>query len=321
MAGACGNGYTQSPDLSMNNFNSKAASEPLRFEFIQSNGQAFEVATCGTGDRLALCLHGFPEHALSWRKQLPVLAQLGYRAWAPNQRGYGGSFRPEARSEYAIEKLMDDVAGIIDASGAKETVLIGHDWGAVVAWCFATRQLRPLDALIILNVPHPMCYLQRLFRSSQMWKSWYIYFFQLPWLPEWLLSRRGAKAVGHAILRTSTNPNNFPRDLIDACQSNASSPGAMKAMLNWYRAAFTGGGIRRLMRHGFPAIPTRTLMIWGEEDVALHKCTTYDTHRYVADLTLRYLPGVSHWVQQDATEEVNEMIQCFLDGKTVPEYE
>jgi pimeloyl-ACP methyl ester carboxylesterase len=104
---------------------STATETPIRFEFIQSNGQSFEVATCGTGDRLALCLHGFPEHALSWSKQLPVLAQLGYRAWAPNQRGYGRSFRPKARSEYAIEKLMDDVAGIIDASGAKGN---GVDW-------------------------------------------------------------------------------------------------------------------------------------------------------------------------------------------------
>jgi len=304
----------------MNDSISIATKEGIRFEFIQSNGQTFEVATCGDGDRLALCLHGFPEHALSWHKQLPVLAQLGYRAWAPNQRGYGLSFRPKSRSEYSIEKLMDDVAGIIDASGAQETVLIGHDWGAVVAWCFATRQIRPLDALIIMNVPHPLCYLQSLFRSSQIWKSWYIYLFQLPWLPEWLLARRGARAVEEMVLRSATNPKNFPRELLDVYCSNASAPGAMTAMLNWYRAAVSGGGMRRLMRQGFPAIPTRTLMIWGEEDVALHKRTTYDTHRYVKDLTLRYLPGVSHWVQQDATEEVNEMIRCFLTEKPVPEF-
>jgi pimeloyl-ACP methyl ester carboxylesterase len=294
--------------------------EPIRFEFIQSNGQSFEVATCGQGDRLALCLHGFPEHALSWRRQLPLLAQLGYRAWAPNQRGYGKSFRPKARSEYAIEKLMDDVAGLIDASGAKETILIGHDWGAVVAWCFATRQLRPLDALIIMNVPHPMCYLQSLFRSSQLWKSWYIYFFQIPWLPEWLMSRRNAQGVREAILRSSSDPENFPRDLLETFQANANSPGAMKAMLNWYRAAVTGGGMRRLMRQGFPVIPTRTLMIWGEADIALDKRTTHNTDRYVNDLTLRYLPGISHWVQQDAPEAVNEMIQCFLSGKPVPQF-
>jgi len=294
--------------------------DEIRFEFVPANGQVFEVAMCGEGDSLALCLHGFPEHALSWREQLPVLARLGYRAWAPNQRGYGRSSRPEKVTDYAIENLMADVAGLIDASGAKRTVLIGHDWGAVVAWAFATRQVRPLDALIIMNVPHPMCYFQRLFRSSQFFKSWYIFFFQLPWLPEWLLTRRKSRAVSGMVLRTSSNRGKFPRDLLDIFQQNAQSPGAVTAMLNWYRAAFRRGA-RRQRRTGFPIIHTRTLMIWGEEDAALDKSTTYGTDRYVSDLTLRYLPGVSHWVQQDATEAVNEMMTCFLSGKPVPEFE
>ena len=292
---------------------------PIEFEFVPANGQTFEVAMCGQGDCLALCLHGFPEHALCWREQLPVLARLGYRAWAPNQRGYGRSSRPPKVKDYAIENLMADVAGLIDASGAKRTVLIGHDWGAVVAWAFATRQVRPLDALIIMNVPHPMCYFDRLFRSAQFFKSWYVFFFQLPWLPEWLLTRRKSRAVSGMVLRTSTNREKFPRDLLDVFQKNAQSPGAVTAMLNWYRAAFRRGATRQ-RRAGFPIIRTRTLMIWGEEDTALDKSTTYDTHRYVTDLTLRYLPGVSHWVQQDATDAVNEMMACFLTGKPAPEF-
>jgi epoxide hydrolase 4 len=291
---------------------------PISFEFIRSNGLDFEVATCGHGDRLALCLHGFPEHALSWRRQLPVLANLGYRVWAPNQRGYGRSSRPPEVSDYAVHKLTQDVAGLIDASGAKETVLIAHDWGAVVAWNFAIRKLRPLDSLIILNVPHPKCYLERLYRSTQFWKSWYIYFFQLPWIPEWLLTRRGGKAISDLVLRSSTNPGQFPRDLLDIFRENATSPGAMTAMINWYRALFRSSA-RRAIREGFPIISTRTLMIWGEEDVALDKSTTWNTDRYVSDLTLRYLPGVSHWVQQDAPEAVNEMITCFLLREQVPE--
>lgn len=292
----------------------------IKFEFIPANGQTFEVAACGEGDTLALCLHGFPEHALSWRDQLPVLAGLGYRAWAPNQRGYGKSSRPKKVSDYGIDHLMNDVAALIDASGAKRTVLIGHDWGAVVAWAFATRQVRPLDALIIMNVPHPMCYFERLFRSKQLFKSWYIFFFQLPWLPEWLLSRRNCRPISGMVLRTSSNREKFPRDLLDIFQQNAQSPGAVTAMLNWYRAAFRRGA-RRQRRTGFPQIHTRTLMIWGEEDAALDKSTTYGTDRYVTDLTLRYLPGVSHWVQQDATEAVNEMMTCFLSGKPVPEFQ
>ncbi|MBZ5522891.1 MAG: alpha/beta hydrolase [Acidobacteriia bacterium] len=290
-----------------------SADEPIRFEFIESNGLTFEVATCGQGDRLALCLHGFPEHALSWREQLPMLARLGYRAWAPNQRGYGHSSRPQGVAAYSIEKLTDDVAGLIDASGAKETILIGHDWGAVVAWSFATRRVRPLKALIIMNVPHPMCYLRSLLRSAQLFKSWYMLFFQIPWLPEWLLTRHHAWLIGEAVRRSSSDPQKFPGDLLQIFRDNAAAPGALTAMLNWYRAIFRGGA-RRQVRQGFPVIATPTLMIWGEDDVALSKTTTYETHLYVSNLTLRYLPGVSHWVQQDAGDVVNAMIEGFLNS-------
>lgn len=285
--------------------------EPIRFESVASNGLTFEVAACGRGDRLALCLHGFPEHALSWSRQLPVLADLGYLAWAPNQRGYGRSSRPAGVSAYSIDHLVNDAAGLIDASGARETVLIGHDWGAVVAWTLAARRTRPLKALIIMNVPHPMCYLRSLFRSSQIFRSWYMLFFQLPWFPEWLLSRGHAWLVGEAVRRSSTDPENFSRDLLQVFRDNAAQPGALTAMLNWYRALLRGGA-RRAVRQGFPVIDTPTLMIWGEDDIALSKATTIETQRYAANLTLRYLPGISHWVQQDAAEAVNAMLTEFL---------
>jgi pimeloyl-ACP methyl ester carboxylesterase len=289
----------------------KMPNDSIRFEFIEANGQTFEVATCGEGSRLALCLHGFPEHALSWREQLPVLARLGYRAWAPNQRGYGRSSRPQGVAAYGIENLMADVAGLIDASGAKETVLIGHDWGAVVAWSFAARRVRPLKALVIMNVPHPMCYIRSLYRSTQLFKSWYMLFFQIPWFPEWLLGRRHAWLIGEAVRRSSSDPEKFPQDLLQVFRENAAAPGALTAMLNWYRAIFRGGA-RRAIRKGFPIIETPTLMIWGEDDIALSKATTYGTDRFVSNLTLRYLPGVSHWVQQDGRDAVNAMLEEFL---------
>src|SRR5512135_3722025 len=117
----------------------------IRHEFVQANGLRFHVAACGEGERLALCLHGFPECWYSWRNQLPLLARLGYRAWAPDMRGYGESDRPPHREDYAIERLMADVAGLIDASGARSTLLLAHDWGGIVAWYFAMRQVRPLE--------------------------------------------------------------------------------------------------------------------------------------------------------------------------------
>ena len=281
-------------------------------EFIPANGLTFEVLTCGQGETLALCLHGFPEVALSWREQMPVLAALGYRVWAPNQRGYGRSSRPLHVEDYAIEHLMADVARLIDASGAKRVVLLGHDWGAIVAWCFAARCLRPIEKLVILNVPHPVCFARALRRPGQMLRSWYAGFFQIPRLPEWLLSRRDAKPVADLMLRTSTERTGFPRDLLEATRANAAQPGALKAMIDWYRAFLRGGGLRRQLRQGFPVIEVPTLMLWGEKDTALAKYTTYGTGDFVRNLDLRYLPGVSHWVQQDAREICNEALRGFL---------
>lgn len=290
----------------------------IETRMIYANGYEFEVDVCGEGDRLALCLHGFPEHSISWRHQLPVLADLGYQAWAPNLRGYGRSPRPDTMNAYSIEDLMGDVAGFIDASGASETILIAHDWGAVIAWYFAMRQLRPLDRLIICNVPHPGVMRQAM-SWQQLKRSWYVFFFQIPRLPEWLLGRENARGIGEMIRSSACNPGLFPDELVAVYSNNAAQPGALTAMINYYRALVRGGGARRQQQQGFPVIRTPTLMVWGEEDVALTKETTYGTEEYVRDLTIRYLPRVSHWVQQEAPETVNAMLEAWLTGKPVPQ--
>jgi len=284
-----------------------------RFEAIAANGLEVEVLTAGTGDRLALCLHGFPEHAISWRHQIPLLVERGYRVWAPNQRGYGGTTRPARMADYALEHLLADVAALIDASGARSVTLIAHDWGAAIAWFFAIRRVRPLEQLVIMNVPHPACFAQALRHSwRQRARSWYAVFFQLPWLPEALLGAGHAQAVSRAILRTTTRPERFAPELLEVYRDQAATPGALTAMLNWYRAAGLGGGFAAQAALGYPMIDVPTLMLWGEEDVALGKETTYGTHRYVRDLRLQYLPGVSHWLQEDAPERVNELLTFFL---------
>ncbi|MGI4827599.1 MAG: alpha/beta fold hydrolase, partial [Janthinobacterium lividum] len=168
------------------------------------------------------------------------------------------------------------------------------------------------EKLVIINVPHPVCFARALRRPGQMLRSWYAGFFQVPRLPEWLLSRQNAKPVADMILRTSTDRAGFPRDLLEATRANAAQPGALKAMIDWYRAFIRGGGLRRQLRQGFPVIEVPTLMLWGEQDTALAKYTTYGTGEFVRDLDLRYLPGVSHWVQQDATEICNETLRDFL---------
>jgi pimeloyl-ACP methyl ester carboxylesterase len=283
-------------------------------ERVAANGLEFDVATCGEGGRLALCLHGFPECGYSWRYQLPLLARLGYRAWAPDLRGYGESSRPTKLADYAIEKLMDDVAGLIDASHARSAILLAHDWGAVIAWYFAMRKVRPLERLVIMNVPHPGA----AFRGRQLLRSWYVFFFQLPWLPERMLSARNYAAIANAFRGMAVDRRRFPDQVIDVYRKNAAHPGALTAMVNYYRALVRGGGMRRQRALGHPVIDTPTLMIWGEQDRALGKELTYGTEAFVRDFTIRYLPGVSHWVQQEAPEAVNAMLEAWLTGKAVP---
>ncbi|MGH0036065.1 MAG: alpha/beta fold hydrolase [Myxococcota bacterium] len=268
------------------------------------------------GDRLALCLHGFPESWYSWRHQIPLLARLGYRVWAPNLRGYGESDRPRGYRAYSIENLMGDIAGLIDAAGARETVLLAHDWGAIIAWYFAMRRVRPLHRLVILNVPHPGPARRALRRSRQLLKSWYMFFFQLPWLPERLLE---PGRLARMMAETSVDPSRFGPEVQAVYARGAATVEARRAMLDYYRALLRGGGARRQAALGYPEIETPTLMIWGEQDVALTLETTRGTERWVRDLTLRRLPAASHWVQQDAPEVVNALIEAWLAGGPVPE--
>jgi epoxide hydrolase 4 len=283
---------------------------------IRANGIDFNVATTGGGERLALCLHGFPESSYSWRYQMPLLARLGYRVWAPDLRGYGASSRPRGVAAYALENLEEDVAALIEASGAKEVVLLGHDWGAVIAWYYAMFGRLPVAGLVIMNVPHPALMEKGLRTRRQLAKSWYIFFFQLPWIPEWGLARRGCEAIGRVFRDMAVDKSRFPEEVLHVYRNAAAAPGALTAMLNYYRALIRG--FRRTSRRGTPRIDTPTLMIWGEVDAALGKELTFGTENYVSHLTLRYLPNVSHWVQQEAPDTVNAMIEAWLLGRDVP---
>ncbi len=284
---------------------------------VDANGLRFEVDQCGSGDRLVLCLHGFPESKFSWRAQLPMLAALGYKVWAPNMRGYGKTTRPSRVRDYAMPHLLADVAALIDASGARETTLIAHDWGAVIAWVFAMRRIRPLQKLAILNVPHPAVFVEKIRTLAQLRKSWYMFFFQIPFVPEAGLRRRRAAAIAAAFVGMAVDKSKFPREVTDVYRESALEPGALTAMLNYYRALFRHG--RSELKQGFPLIETPTLIVWGEADAALGKETTYGTGRFVKDLTIRYLPNVSHWVQQEAPDVVNAMLEAFLTDRPVPE--
>jgi pimeloyl-ACP methyl ester carboxylesterase len=276
----------------------------MQTKFVDANGLRFEVLEQGIGDRLALCPHGFPEHAISWRHQIPVLAAIGYRVWAVNQRGYGRTTRPMHVADYALPHLVDDVTALINAARAKNVVLIGHDWGAMVAWCFAAQQRRPLDRLVIINDPHPLCFRAALKHWRQMRKSWYVAFFQLPRLPERMLTMNGG-----AIVRRMFGGVALPPDVLAVYTRQITEPGAATAMLNWYRAIRLRSS-RTLNLAQVIDVPT--LVVWGERDMALDSICLHGTERYVRDLTVKRLPDVSHWVQQDAPQAVNELLQEFL---------
>lgn len=277
---------------------------------IHANGIDFELAETGSGDRLALCLHGFPELNFSWRYQMPLLAARGWRVWAPNLRGYGASSRPDGVRAYGLDHLLDDVAALIDASGAREVMIVAHDWGAIIAWAFAIRKLRPIRQLVIMNVPHPMVGMREIRRWEQLKRSWYVFFFQLPWLPEWAFGRDHAAAIRKAFVGMAVDKTRFPPAVLDIYANAAQRPGALRAMINFYRALLR---YPRVVDLGDGRVDVPVLMVWGEEDSALGIGCTRGTEAWVDDLTLKRLPGVSHWVQQEAPEAVNALLAEWLD--------
>jgi len=282
---------------------------------IEANGLSFVIDEAGEGDNVALFLHGFPESKHSWRHQLPLLAKLGWRAVAFDQRGYGDSSRPKGVKAYDLENLMADAGAVFDALGARRRLLIAHDWGAIVAWCFAMDRIRDLEGLVIMNVPHPAVFQADIRNNpAQRKKSWYVFFFQLPWLPELALTANGARAIGRAFSDMAVDKSRFTEADLAHYRQNALKPGAATAMVNWYRAG-ARNGMKKWAPGKAPVIDIPTLMIWGEEDTALGIELTEGYGPYVRDFTLQRLPGVSHWVQQEAPEAVNARLESWLKEK------
>jgi pimeloyl-ACP methyl ester carboxylesterase len=280
---------------------------------IEAGGLSFMADEAGEGDDVALLLHGFPESRFSWRHQIPRLADLGWHVIAPDLRGYGESSRPVGMESYRLDRLVGDVAALFDAVGARRRLLVGHDWGAIIAWCFAIEQRQPLDGLVIMNVPHPSVF-ARVLRASwrQRLRSWYVAFFQIPGLPEALMKARDGRAVAEAFVGMAVDKTRFPPDVTDVYRGNALVPGAMTAMINYYRA---NAGLLARYGRGAPVIDVPVLMIWGEDDKALEIACTAGYETLVRDFTLQRLAGVSHWVQQEAPDTVNTILAQWLAAR------
>lgn len=277
----------------------------LEHVYIKTNGITLHVAQVGpvSGPPLIM-LHGFPEYWGAWRHQLPAFAQVGYRVWAPDQRGYNLSDKPPDVADYRTELLVADVLGLIEATGQPAVRIVGHDWGGIVAWNVAMRAPQRVSHLAILNAPHPRVMARHLRNDPQQRRrSSYMMFFQVPWLPEALGRSLNWRLAARALIATS-GPGTFTPADIAACKRAWSQPGAFKAMLNWYRAAFT-------YRDGDrpePAIEPPTTLIWGMDDVAFEAELADESLAFCRDGELHKLEGASHWVQREAPTRVNEIL-------------
>jgi pimeloyl-ACP methyl ester carboxylesterase len=265
--------------------------QPVRLFFAQSGPP---------GGPPVVLLHGFPEFSYGWRYQVPALAAAGLRALAPDLRGYGSSPKPPAVRDYGIDLLALDVADLIRRECGGRAHVVGHDWGGIVAWWLAMRHPDAVDRLVILNAPHPAAYLRELRRTpSQVLRSWYVLYFQLPWLPETCI-----RAFDFAMLRQLFREEAKP--YVAAFSGRRSLSGA----INYYRAAFRAGP--RTMERDVRPVRAPTLIVWGDRDRYLVPQLADGLEQWVPDLRVVRLPHASHWLHHEAPRRVNPLLVDFL---------
>jgi epoxide hydrolase 4 len=285
--------------------NTPDISSTLERKTIAVNGVNLNVIMAGPEDGdLVVLLHGFPEFWYSWRKQIPALAAAGYRVIAPDQRGYNLSDKPKDLEQYTLDVLAKDVTELIAAMGREKAYLVGHDWGAAVAWWVAMNHPKRLHKLAILNVPHPsVARRQMTTNPAQMLKSWYFGLFQLPWLPEQLMLADNA-ALAKTLFSATATRDAFSDEDIAEYRRAWQTPGAATGMLNWYRAIVQRGAPRPQSTR----VHVPTLILWGVNDVALTREMAAESLGYCDDGRLVWFDKATHWVQHDEPERVNTLL-------------
>ncbi len=278
---------------------------------IITNGIRMHYVTQGQGP-LVVLLHGFPEFWYSWRYQIPVLAAQGYKVVAPDLRGYNDSDKP--RRGYDVPTLLRDIKGLIEGLGYEKAVIVGHDWGGVLAWAFPMRYPHMTERLIVLNAPHPWAFQRELRHAKQLRMSWYVLAFQIPWLPDYLLARHHARLIGQTIYRIAVRKEAFPPDVLLRYQDAMSKPRAITSALNYYRNLMRRGIFRPMSRNTQRSIEVPTLLIWGEQDVALSIELTKDLEQWVPNIQVQLIADSGHWVQQEQPELVNHSILEFVSN-------
>ena len=269
-------------------------------------GLRLHYVEAGDGPPVVL-LHGFPEFWYSWRKQIPFLAANGFRAIAPDLRGYNETSKPDDILAYAIPEVVKEIAGFITQVGAPCT-LVGHDWGGIVAWFLTMLHPSLVERLVILNSPHPVPLARELKRPRQKLRMSYQVFFQPRALPEFLL-RRFRFYILRWMLRSA---GRFAPDEIERYVEAWAKPGALTGMANYYRAIFkTRRNLRSLLR----PITIPTMLIWGDRDPVFLRETTERFEEWVPDLRIEHIERAGHFVQTDAPDRVNELLLSFLSTR------
>lgn len=278
----------------------------MQHEHINIGEVTLHIVQAGPADGPPLILlHGFPEYWYGWRKQIEPLAEAGFRVIVPDQRGVNLSDKPRHIKQYDIDLLAGDVVKLAQALGHERFYLAGHDWGAAVGWHTAYRYPQHVEKLAVLNVPHPHAAQQFIMSSpKQTLKSWYIFWFQLPLLPELSLRWNGKQ-----MMRATSKPSTFSQEDFQAYQVAWGQVGAARGAINWYRAM-----ARRVLRRAKPTgkITAPVLIVWGLNDAALTFETAQASLAYCNSAELITLEEATHWVQHDEPERVNEALITFF---------
>jgi epoxide hydrolase 4 len=278
-------------------------------KIYQVNGISLHCREAGdAGGPVIVLLHGFPEFWYGWQKQIGYFAGRGFRVVVPDQRGYNRSSKPRGVRAYTLQQLTRDIAALIGQLSSRPVVLAGHDWGGAVAWAVATHYPQLLSKLVILNMPHPQVMQQRLRRDPrQMLRSWYAAFFQFPFLPQLFTGAFNFKGLERALVKTA-RPGSFSAQDLQRYKKAWRQPGALKAMINWYKAykynAITWDR----------PVTTPTLIIWGKKDAFLQHQMAAASLKKCVDARLEMIPHATHWLHHEQPDLVNSLIHRFVGG-------
>ena len=279
----------------------------VRFTRRICNDVTLNVAEAGREDGpLVILLHGFPEFWFGWRYQIGALVDAGYRVVAPDQRGYNLSDKPKGIANYDVDKLAADVVALAAHYTDAPFHLVGHDWGAVAAWWTATRAPEKLRRLAVLNCPHPAVWRRAMDHDPVQRKaSWYVRAFQVPVLPEAMMRSGNFRALAGALREAKAPPS---EEEVDVYRAAWREPGALTAMVNWYRA---------ILRHRFEPVAPGSIrvpvqIVWGRQDRYALPALAEASKALCSDARLTFLDDATHWVAHDAPQRVNEILLDFL---------